>query len=817
VPDYVNSHDYDLHLVGPDGKKVIIRRGKSICLPSFFDRYVKRGFLKHLRTSQRPTVTETVQPKKYHPSRSQALGIAKKRSLVMAEQGAASALTQAKNAEKQPASNRIVSSKTKHTLHRINKSRARQINESRARQRLQAQIVGRGFKRGATEALHKTLSTMFYPISNGVGVGILSFNRPKSLRRLVNSIVGTTDLQKTTVFISDDGSTDVELHRYFTKLEKTNNFVILRNRTRLGIAGNSNRLLRCLQRFPSKLLLNDDVEVLAKGWEHFYFNTMYNTGLHHFCLNQPGVYGASEGVKQPMRDKLLIRVDVRPHGAVMALDDRAFAKVGYFNEAFGYYGMEHVDWSTRVAAAKLQPPGYWDVDGATKYFRIHSDRSAVPDRIKHLQIARSKYTAMGDRPVKIAASGKSKVPSISCIIPFKDIGRHQSIMTAINNIRAQRFPCIEMIAAEQDDQSCFKPDELCCLTHLLVATPGKPFNKSMAFNAGVSRASHDKLLLHDADTLVPAHYTQLVFDTLDRADSCHLGARVIYADKTSTDSINTHNRVDKTVTAEKIVTYFEGGSIACLTDTFWKVGGFVEDYWGYGCFAQDNYVLTANGYKDIADVVDGEYLYTHEGRFRPATTRKRFYKGEILNIFVAGRLGIKGVTPEHPFLVRDGEEFVWKIANNIKEGDELLDTDFMSELLPPYDIELVTRSDRSHNRSKFGTVTKIDSNQHTGMVYNFEVSGDHSYVVNGLAVHNCEDCNFYFRLSKGSRWHENRIIDLVHLWHIRTSGWMKYHDANKVFEKQLAGFSVEDQILKQHKYLKNTSYAKFVSQALARQ
>ena len=655
MPDYVNSNDYDLHLVGPDGKKITIRRGKSVQLPSFFDRYVRRGFLKqrHL-PKQVGAVAETARPKVYRPSRSLALRSAKKR---LQEAGEAKASERVKKNQKRTITTRVnAGSGVKATSHVI-----RRVSKSRARRGLQSTIVGRGFRQGATDSLHKTLSAMFYPISNGIGVGILSFNRPKSLRRLVNSIIRTTDLHRTTVFISDDGSTDTELHRYLAKLEKTNNFVILRNETRIGIAGNSNRLLRCLQRFPHKLLLNDDVEVLKKGWEHFYSGIMQNTKMHHFCLHQPGVYGAFEGVRQPVGNKILIRVDARPHGAVMALDDRAFAKVGFFDESFGYYGMEHVDWSTRVAAAKLQPSGYWDAEGADKFFKIYADRSAVPDRVKHLQVARAKYKPT-QRPVKVAATARSEVPSISCVIPFRDIGRHRSIMTAIDNVRAQRFPCIEMIVAEQDDETRFQPAELRCLTPVLVRAPGKPFNKSKAFNAGVARAHYDKLLLHDADTLAPAHYTQLVANALDRADSCHFGARVIYADKASTSNINKHGRIDKTTTAEKIVTYFEGGSLGCLADTYWRVGGFVEGYWGYGC----------------------------------------------------------------------------------------------------------------------------------------------------------EDCDFYYRLSKGSRWHENRIIDLVHLWHARTSGWIKHHDANKEFEKKLAGLTVKERILKQHGYLKDTSYAKFVTQALAK-
>ena len=65
----------------------------------------------------------------------------------------------------------------------------------------------------------------------------------------------------------------------------TPNFVILRNNERLGIAGNTNRLLRCLSRFKYGMLLNDDVEILKYGWDQIYFDAMENTGMHHFVYS----------------------------------------------------------------------------------------------------------------------------------------------------------------------------------------------------------------------------------------------------------------------------------------------------------------------------------------------------------------------------------------------------------------------------------------------------------------------------------------------------------------------------------------------------
>jgi hypothetical protein len=426
---------------------------------------------------------------------------------------------------------------------------------------------------------------------------------------------------------------------------------------------------------------------------------------------------------------------------------------------------------------------------------------------------------------------------------------------------------------------------------------------------------------------------------------------------------------------------------------------------GYGCFAPGNYVLTRNGYKSIEEVSSSDLLYTHEGEFRPIELRTRYYSGEILDVFVPGRLPIKGVTPEHPFLVLMGEdEWMWRRAIELKPGDEILDTDFMPELVDPYDLREVIRLDRSKNhfdlfdhmdefcyllgmyiaegvlqtpdrlrtlyffldkeevflaehiekivktlnddinvtyeyvkhncrdvrvfnsllaklihavagkfrarqkvlsynflqglsevniehllgglcdgdanhskgsqkrviyhtssinmamiasglmrrigiahsfgkrsggsfegsaewgfdlcvnrefehrlrmiypmaplkgssamgRSKFGKVLEVRKRQYGGPVYNFEVKDDHSYVVNGLVVHNCEDTEFFARLASVPTFHNERTIDFIHLWHGRTSGWKAHHQRNKDIEARLYERPMRERILDQRKAL----------------
>ena len=439
----------------------------------------------------------------------------------------------------------------------------------------QQKIVGSGLAdiKAATELCAQALAKNHYPISNDIGVGILTYNRPASLHRLVNSIFAHTDIQRTTVFISDDYSDDPEQQRLLDILSKRTDLVVLRHTKQLGVAGNSNRLLRCLSRFKYKLLLNDDVKVTAKGWDKFYFEVMQKTGMHHLCHRQPGIYGAQRG--EPVNGTVLEVVHEKPQGAVIAFDDVAFRQVGFFDEKFGQYGMEHVDWSTRLFS--IQQQGFFDASGSSAFFRLHADESAVQDRVTKLKAARARFETRTDGYIE--ATNASLVPKITIVVPFRDHGRRAAIETVINNLKAQRYPEIEIILSEEDAIQRWSGS----LTYKHVFSKGRPnpdFCKSVAWNAGVSQATSDKLILHDADMLAPADYTATISKLLDQFDSCHICSRVIYATKDSSDKIATG--IINTSACERICNYFEGGSLGCRTKTYWGVGGFAECFVGYG-------------------------------------------------------------------------------------------------------------------------------------------------------------------------------------------------------------------------------------------
>lgn len=131
------------------------------------------------------------------------------------------------------------------------------------------------------------------------------------------------------------------------------------------------------------------------------------------------------------------------------------------------------------------------------------------------------------------------------------------------------------------------------------------------------------------------------------------------------------------------------------------------------CFTPEMRVTTDAGVKPIAELEVGDHVLTHQGRYRPVLAcSRRNYDGEILRIKVKLIGTTLRVTPEHPILTPSG----WVPAGELQVGD-------LVALGVPQGVSF--------------EIERIEGEDYTGLVYNCEVAEDHSYVVEGVAVHNC--------------------------------------------------------------------------------
>lgn len=147
------------------------------------------------------------------------------------------------------------------------------------------------------------------------------------------------------------------------------------------------------------------------------------------------------------------------------------------------------------------------------------------------------------------------------------------------------------------------------------------------------------------------------------------------------------------------------------------------------CLTAAMRVVTDRGLKPIAELQVGDRVLTHKGHYRPVThLSQRSYEGQLLRIRVH-RIGTPlEITPEHPVLTPRG----WVPAGDLRVGDRVAVGFPVGEIpVPTFDL-----ADRQ-NGAVFLPIRSIESLPFTGTVYNCEVEEDHTYVTEGVVVHNC--------------------------------------------------------------------------------
>lgn len=729
MPEYYNPWSHTIELTGPNGDRIRIKGKTSKTLDEYFDRYVDRGHIEKI--GQKTVVVPLVQSvsnikittplnrvnisdKHRSDVKQQSNNVTIRKSTRLSQPKAIqeqSPVSQARKiiTEAIPAPQVQQSTKIVPTAKGLTKSpavapagRNLHARQQNTREHLSRnKVVGKQLNGDALAIYNSNSASIPYRISNGIAICVLSYNRSESLRRLIESIRRTVDLDQVVLFISDDASTDAKTITLLNDLSNDSKIVVIKNEKNIGIAGNTNRLLRCAQRFEHIFLVNDDVQFLTPGWDQFYINKAKQSGIHHACFRQPGVYGAKHTDHQiiNIHGVDIESVSSKPHGAMLYLSNKALKTCGYFNEEYKKYGMEHVDWSLKPAEFGLQPAGFFDFSGSQNYVLIHPENSSVPDRGEWYRKNKDLFTVRKEK-YYAEPTNESVVNKVTYLVPCRDHERIESIRTVLNGIIGQSFPEIEIILIEQDISNKINIDSIPPVNYIFVGDTNRGlFNKSKAFNKGAFKSTSEYLILHDADMLSRVDYTKTIFDLLQSHEAIHICGKVLYMDVNTTNATNHNNKIPQSPIFERMIGYFEGGSLAIRKSSYWNIGAFNEDYWGYGCFLPGNKVITNRGLINIEDVRKSDELLTHQGNYKKQIARIRNYNGPVLDIFIPGRLPIKGVTPNHPFLVHDvNNEYVWREARYLKNGDLLAQTDILPDLSPTIRFQDIINSDKSHNK-----------------------------------------------------------------------------------------------------------------------
>jgi len=150
------------------------------------------------------------------------------------------------------------------------------------------------------------------------GIGITTYNRPECIKALVDSIYKHTDMSNVLLHIEDDS---IE---------------------RLGVAKRKNNCLRALKDCSHVFLLDDDVKIIKDGWVEWFIE---NAKEEHVMFLNPLQHNPFE-----QNGKFITHYDCG--GVFLFLTKKHIEMVGAFNEKYELWGMEHCDYSMRIAGCR---------------------------------------------------------------------------------------------------------------------------------------------------------------------------------------------------------------------------------------------------------------------------------------------------------------------------------------------------------------------------------------------------------------------------------------------------------------------------------
>jgi hypothetical protein len=175
-------------------------------------------------------------------------------------------------------------------------------------------------------------------------------------------------------------------------------------------------------------------------------------------------------------------------------------------------------------------------------------------------------------------------PDISIVIPYAGLERFSQLQSVIASFGGQIGASVEVLVVHPANSVI--PDKLpnhvvCHAVNQHAEMAG--FNKSRLFNAGVAAARAEIVLLHDADILVPRNYVACILDRLRAGSEAVSPIRFLfYLDRQASHEFAASGGMHGPANVESVRQNFAGGSIAILKAVYESLGGYDEEFCGWG-------------------------------------------------------------------------------------------------------------------------------------------------------------------------------------------------------------------------------------------
>lgn len=173
-------------------------------------------------------------------------------------------------------------------------------------------------------------------------------------------------------------------------------------------------------------------------------------------------------------------------------------------------------------------------------------------------------------------------------------------------------------------------------------------------------------------------------------------------------------------------------------------------FYSFPCLTGDTEITMYDGRKEIKDIKVGDYVLTHKNRLDKVIASKMTGYKQIFEVKTT-KATIKCTSNHKFYTCRKDNDLEWIEAKDLLDGDYLA---FVSKENDIYEIEWIP----------FLSYTDLGYKDY---VYDIEVEHDHSFVANGVIVHNCTDLSLAGKqmgMKKGSGtrsgllWEVERIL-----------------------------------------------------------
>ncbi len=183
------------------------------------------------------------------------------------------------------------------------------------------------------------------------------------------------------------------------------------------------------------------------------------------------------------------------------------------------------------------------------------------------------------------ADGLPPNPSVSVVIPVSGSDRRRAFEAVLSSFLAQDAIAPEMVVVESGERPEYAAGLPPHVRYLhLPPQPGeRGFSRARTFNAGVALSSGACLVLHDADIVVPRTYLKAVVARLRGGWDALQPLRYLFylGEQDSLQFISAAGAFCPRRIAE-VRQNFSGGSVAATRAAYLAIGGYDEDFSGWG-------------------------------------------------------------------------------------------------------------------------------------------------------------------------------------------------------------------------------------------